>query len=41
MAACRLFGGNKQVYYRRVKSEQDKQEAATKAVSLVQQVRMM
>ena len=40
MATCKLFGVNRQVYYRRVKSEQNKRDVATKTVSLVKQVRM-
>ena len=40
MATCVLFGVNRQVYYRRVTSERNKQKVATKTVSLVQQVRV-
>jgi putative transposase len=40
MGTCRLFGISRQVYYRAVKSEQDKREVATKVVSLVRQVRI-
>lgn len=40
MGTCRLFGINRQVYYRAVKSEKNKREVATKVISLVQGVRM-
>lgn len=40
MGSCRLFGVNRQVYYRAVKTERNKREVATKVISLVQQVRM-
>jgi transposase InsO family protein len=37
---CGLFGVNRQVYYRKVKSEKQKRETATKVVSMVSAVRM-
>jgi len=39
VSACRLFGVNRQVYYRRKKTVQAKQERAYKVISLVQAVR--
>ena len=39
MGTCRLFGVNRQVYYRALKTELHKHEVATKVVSLVRQVR--
>jgi len=39
VSACRLFGVNRQVYYRHKKTVQAKQERAYKAISLVQAVR--
>lgn len=39
MGTCRLFGISRQVYYRAVKSEQNKREVATTVVFLVRQIR--
>lgn len=39
MGTCRLFGLNRQVYYRSQKAELHKREVATKVVCLVKQVR--
>jgi len=40
VSACRLFGVNRQVYYRRKKTGQEKLETAKRVVSLVGEVRM-
>ena len=40
VSACRLFGVNRQVYYRRKKSDQKSRETAETVVSLVREVRM-
>ena len=40
ISACRLFGVNRQVYYRRKKATRKKLETAEKVVSLVQEVRL-
>jgi len=39
VSACRLFGVNRQVYYRRKKASQRKQEIAERVVALVKEVR--
>lgn len=39
VSACRLFGVNRQVYYRRKKASQSKQEIAERVVALVMGVR--
>ena len=41
VSACRLFGVNRQVYYRRKKMVQTKQERAFRVLSLVQAVRAL
>ena len=41
VSACRLFGVNRQVYYRCKKTVQAKQERAYKVISLVQAVRAL
>ena len=41
VSACRLFGVNRQVYYRRKKMVQTNQERACKVISLVQAVRAL
>lgn len=40
VSTCRLFGVNRQVYYRRKKATRKKLETAKKVVSLVQEVRL-
>ena len=40
METCRLFGINRQVYYRSIKSQRQRKDVADKVVGLVQQVRM-
>ena len=40
VSTCRLFGVNRQVYYRRKKATQKKLETAEQVVSLVQEVRL-
>lgn len=40
IATCRLFGVNRQVYYRSVKSENRRRDTATKVVAMVHAVRM-
>lgn len=40
MGACRLFGINRQVYYRSIKTERNRQQTATNVVAMVEQVRM-
>jgi len=40
MATCRLFGVDRQVYYRSKQREKDRQQVATDVVALVEEVRM-
>lgn len=40
MGTCRLFGINRQVFYRSIKSQNHKRQVATQAVEMIQQVRM-
>jgi putative transposase len=39
-ATCRLFGADRQVYYRSINSERNRQQTATDVVAMVEQVRM-
>lgn len=40
MGTCRLFRVNRQIYYRKIKSEKQKRKTATKVVAMVSAVRM-
>lgn len=39
MGSCRLFGIDRQVYYRAIRSEKQRKQVASKVVSLIEQVR--
>jgi len=40
MGTCRLFGIERQVYYRAIKSEKDRRETSTQVVKMIQKVRI-